>query len=80
MPRKRGNPNWAAGLLSPIPTVATEFEKEMRRLGLTQETCVASPELRSWCERNKNHCYIPEWLLREWRMQVDIIYSLPHRY
>jgi len=22
--------------------------------------------LRNWCERNKNRCYIPEWLLEEW--------------
>jgi hypothetical protein len=28
-------------------------------------------ELRSWCERNRNRCYVPEWLLDEWDLQVD---------
>jgi len=31
----------------------------------------ASAELRRWCEHNKNHCYIPEWLLKEWDIVVD---------
>jgi hypothetical protein len=79
MPRKRGNPNWSAGLLPPIPTVATEFEKEIRRLGLTAKTCVHSSELRRWCERNKNRCYVPEGLLEAWGIEVDVIHSLPHK-
>ena len=27
--------------------------------------------LRSWCERNRNRVYIPEWLLDEWGFRVD---------
>ncbi len=27
--------------------------------------------LRNWCERNKNRCYIPEWLLEEWGIAVE---------
>ena len=76
MARKRGNPNWSAGLLPAIPIVATEFEKEMRRLRLTAKTCVRSSELRRWCERNKNHCYIPEWLLQAWGIEVDVLATL----
>jgi hypothetical protein len=80
MPRKRGNPNWSAGLPPrSLPAVPTEFEKEVRRLGLTKENCARSSELRRWCERNKNHCYIPEWLLQAWGIEVDAIYSLPHK-
>ena len=62
MLRRRGNPNWSKGAatLSPPSCLATKFENEMRRLGLTKETCAASHELRRWCERNKDCVYIPE--------------------
>ena len=79
MPRKRGNPNWSAGLLPPIPAVATEFEKEVRRLGLTLKTCARSAELRRWCERNKDRCYIPEWLLKVWGIEVDVLATSQRR-
>src|SRR5205823_11941273 len=36
---------------------------------------VLSDELRSWCQRNRNRCYIPEWLLDKWGIPVDP----PHR-
>jgi hypothetical protein len=52
-------------------TLATAFEQQMRKLGLNEKTCAESRELRVWCERNKDRCYIPEWLLREWKLQVD---------
>lgn len=68
--RKRGNPNWGKPP-QPIPAIATEFELQARRLGLTQETYAASAPLRTWCERNKNRCYIPEWLLAEWAISVN---------
>jgi hypothetical protein len=72
MPRKRGNPNWASGQATrPTPAVASEFELETKKLGLTKETYAASEKLRQWCERNKERCYIPEWLLKEWAIRVD---------
>src|SRR5258708_34595107 len=73
MPRRRGNPNWASGgqPLHPGRTAATEFEMQVRQLRLTKETCASSAELRTWCERNRNRCYIPEWLLYEWEMPVN---------
>jgi hypothetical protein len=69
-PRKRGNPNWGMPP-QPIPDTATEFELQTRQLGLTKQTYTASVQLRTWCERNKNRCYIPEWLLAEWGITVD---------
>jgi len=69
--RKRGNPNWGKPF-QPAPAVATEFESHARRLGLTKRTYAASAELRGWCERNKNRCYIPEWLLAEWGITIDL--------
>jgi hypothetical protein len=68
--RRRGNPNWGK-LLPPAPVVATEFETQVRHLGLTKQTCTGSVALRNWCERNKNRCYIPEWLLEEWGIAVE---------
>jgi hypothetical protein len=74
MHRKRGNPNWTQPLPH-IPYAPTEFETQVRRLGLTDQTCVASSELRRWCDRNRNRCYIPEWLLEAWGIPVDLIFS-----
>ena len=68
--RRRGNPNWGRPL-PPAPAVATEFETQVRHLGLTKQTCTGSVALRNWCERNKNRCYIPEWLLEEWGIAVE---------
>ena len=70
MPAKRGNPRWGE-LSEPILARDTEFELQTRKLGLTRESYVDSEELRSWCERNKDRCYIPEWLLLEWQMEGD---------
>jgi hypothetical protein len=68
--RKRGNPSW--GRSGPRPrATATAFEMQVRHLRLTPEHYVISAELRTWCEKNRNHCYIPEWLLDEWGFRVD---------
>jgi hypothetical protein len=47
------------------------FEIEANRLGLTRETYASSDQLRVWCEANRNHCYIPEWLIKQWKIPVD---------
>jgi hypothetical protein len=49
----------------------TEFELRVRQLRLTTATYVSSRELKSWCGRNRNRVYIPEWLLEEWGIPVD---------
>ena len=72
MARRRGNPNWGGGrpaqILSWIPTA---FEEQVQKLGLNEQTCATSEKLKQWCERNKDRCYIPEWLLKQWGMSVD---------
>jgi hypothetical protein len=73
MRRGRGNPNW--GKSCGVPHIVTEFEKQVRKLGLTKDTCAASSELRIWCESNRNRCYMPEWLLGTWGIPVDSIFS-----
>jgi hypothetical protein len=69
--RKRGNPNWGRPI--PLgPALATEFELRVRQLQLTPGTYISSRELRAWCEQNRNRCYVPEWLLEEWGITVDL--------
>jgi hypothetical protein len=68
--RKRGNPNWGRPI-PPRPALATEFEIQVTQLQLTPETYLNSSGLRSWCERNRNRVYIPEWLLDAWGIPVD---------
>jgi len=72
--RKRGNPEWGKSGPSP-PALPTEFELEVRRLRLTRQMYLRSPELRDWCVRNRNRIYIPEWLLEAWGIVVDIRYD-----
>ena len=72
--RKRGNPNWGRPN-SPAPALATEFELKVRHLQLTPEMYATSIELRTWCEHNRNRCYVPEWLLEEWSITVDPTFS-----
>jgi len=72
MPRNSKGPNWASGRPPENrPAAPTGFEEQLQKLGLNEQTCEASRELKQWCERNKDRCYIPEWLLKRWRMLVD---------
>ena len=71
--RRRGNPNW--GKPSPIPSLPTEFELQVRRLGLTKREYVTSAALKIWCHSNRNRVYVPEWLLEAWDMPVEENFS-----
>jgi hypothetical protein len=68
--RKRGNPNWGKPR-GAAPNVPTGFEEQVQKLGLNEQTCVASVKLKQWCERNKDRSYVPEWLLKRWQISVD---------
>lgn len=72
--RRRGNPNWGRPAQA-APVLATEFEEQVHRLGLTKQSCAASTQLRNWCERNCNRCYVPEWLLGVWGIDVEETFS-----
>ena len=69
--RKRGNPNWGHPI-PPVPALPTEFELQTVHLQLTAEMYASSRALRAWCQQNKNRCYVPEWLLAEWGITVDL--------
>ena len=72
MTRRRGSRNWASGYCAPElrSAIATDFEAEVSRLGLTPDSYASSVQLRLWCEENRNRCYIPEWLLQRWKIPV----------
>ena len=72
--RRRGNPNWGQPPQR-FPVVPTEFEMQVKRIGLTRPEYIASTELKLWCERNRNRVYVPEWLLQVWGMEVESIFS-----
>ena len=73
--QKRGNPQWGKPL-QPLPALPTAFAAEVARLGLERSEYSASLELKRWCNRNRNRVYVPEWLLAEWEMDVEVGYSL----
>jgi len=73
--RRRGNPNWGKPPAVPPPNQLSEFEMRVKELGLNQQDYVSSAQLRSWCEHNRNHFYIPEWLLQEWGIHVELSYG-----
>ena len=66
---KRGNPNWGKPVR--VPDLPTEFDMQVKRLGLTKADYVRSAELKHWCHCNRNRVYIPEWLLGEWGIDVE---------
>jgi hypothetical protein len=72
--RGRGNPNWGKPFPA-LPVMLTEFELQVERLGLSKAQYVASEPLKRWCERNRNRCYVPEWLLEAWGLTVEAIFT-----
>jgi hypothetical protein len=72
MKRGRGNRCWGQPL-PPLRGRATEFEMQIKRMGLSKPEYVASSGLREWCERNRNRVYVPEWLLEAWGLTVDSV-------
>jgi hypothetical protein len=72
--RGRGNPNWGHPML-PAMASPTEFERLVKELRLTPRNYAQSVELKRWCQRNKNRCYIPELLLEEWGIEIELSYG-----
>ena len=60
-----------------VPDLPTEFDMRVKRLGLTKADYVRSAELKHWCQCNRNRVYIPEWLLTEWGIETEALFSGP---
>lgn len=73
--RKRGNPNWGLPI-APVRALRTEFELQARHLHLTKRMYSSSLELHAWCEQNRNRLYVPEWLLEEWGITVNLNFTV----
>lgn len=62
---------WVNGF-PPRPTSGPcRFEMYTQQLGLREHEYAGSLALRRWCDEHKNSSYVPEWLLKRWRMDVD---------
>jgi hypothetical protein len=53
MARRRGNPTWGSGRPGQSVPRATAFEVQIHKLGLNEQTCATSEELKHWCGLNK---------------------------
>jgi hypothetical protein len=62
-------------LMSHTPALATEFEQLVDQLHLTKEMYTSSRKLYIWCRHNRNRVYVPEWLLAEWNLTVDMTFN-----
>jgi hypothetical protein len=72
MAKYRRGTNWASGRGAEIrPDEPTGFDVKVQKLGLNSGNWASSEELRKWCEQNKNHCYIPEQVLKRWKIVVN---------
>ena len=69
-PRRRNNPDWSKGLPVQVQPTICEFERVVGRLGLKPNEYVDSAELRAWAEVNKDARYVPERLLKAWRLSL----------
>jgi len=67
----RGNPNWGKDQSEVAPPTVCAFELKVRELGLTPDQYLRSEELRAWAAVHKNTRYIPETLLKSWRLVPD---------
>jgi hypothetical protein len=71
MSGRNGNSGWSSGARAAVPpAMPTAFDKRVGKLSLTAPAYLESRELREWCEDNCDKCYIPEWLLKAWGIEV----------
>ncbi len=53
------------------PQGSSAFERVARRLGLVSSQYATSAELKEWVRRNKDHKYVPSYLLVAWHFDVN---------
>jgi hypothetical protein len=71
MAHRCSNPNW--GKSGPIePATSSEFERVAGEFNLQPDEYIHSTRLREWAIRNKDSKYIPEPLLREWGLKIEL--------
>jgi hypothetical protein len=56
---------------APLKWIPTQFEQLLQKLGLTETTCLDSAAVAAWCRQHKNRRFIPEAILRHFKLQVS---------
>jgi len=54
------------------PEGVSTFEHVARRLHLSPEKYANSRELKEWVRKNKDHKYVPLYLLELWGLEVNL--------
>ena len=49
----------------------TEFEQLASRLKLDAKAWAESKQLREWAQENRHKKYVPEWLLKQWNLELN---------
>ena len=64
---KAGNTNWGKPD-QPAVVIITEFERKVVELKLEPDQYIGSGELRMWAAFHQGTRYVPEALLKAWRI------------
>jgi len=65
--------NWASGIAKPASTPSeSAFERKVQQLGLAEHELSTSLVLKIWVAKHRHFRYVPEWLLMEWGMTVEV--------
>ena len=68
MGKQCGNPNWGKPQLAFESIGPSEFEVIAKKLSLDPEQYETSSELREWARKYRNSRFVPEKLLKAWRL------------
>lgn len=75
--KRRGNPTWGQ-MGKPLPIIESQFDKLVRQLELQPSEFDHDPTLVAWVRKNCHKRYVPEWLLDELGLTVDVQLSMDH--
>ena len=68
MAHRGGNTSWGKPNLSFEPAGPTEFDEIVKRLKLQPAQYLESAELRDWARKYRQSRFVPESLLKAWRL------------
>lgn len=69
--RNKGNSSWGKPG-GEIPTTPTSFDEMVRRLKLSEKEYRSSVPLKEWAQKHKDSKYVPQDLLEEWGIVVNV--------
>jgi hypothetical protein len=69
--RIKSNSNWGKPC-GDIPNTPTSFEEMVRRLKLSEKDYRSSIPLKEWAQKHKDSKYVPQDLLEEWGIVVNV--------